>query len=358
MEEKLITAVANHPELYDASCYFYRDRNKKDRAWRHRSEEIGQPVVHKVKVHIVTAGETFGADNVLLSDVKDLAGLQVESTDQQGCSIIILFCPISSCVGSDMKAAMKKVSGDKPVILVLMHHTRNPEYSTCGGNWCSVYQNVVLVVHVLFHESVKGLLRSSKNNEAVQQICNKLLQYSSISRLRNDQGTQDMSQFSRRTVEEAHEVVHKVKVHIVTAGETFGADNVLLSDVRDLAGLQVESTDQQGCSIIILFCPISSCVGSDMKAAMKKVSGDKPVILVLMHHTRNPDYSTCGESQCSVYQNVVLVVHVLFHESVKGLLRSSKNSEAVRQIHYKLLQYSSISRLRNDQGTQDMSQLS
>ncbi|XP_039455735.1 uncharacterized protein LOC120433522 [Oreochromis aureus] len=223
-------------------------------------------VVHKVKVHIVTAGETFGADNVLL---RDLVGLQVESTDQQGCSVIILFCPISSCVGSDMKAAMKKVSGDKPVILVLMHHTRNPDYSTCGESQCSVYQNVVLVVHVLFHESVKGLLPSSKNNEAVQQIHYKLLQYSSISRLRNDQGIQDMSQSSRRTVEEAHEVVHKVKVHIVTAGETFGADNVLL---RDLVGLQVESTDQQGCSIIILFCPISSCVGSDMKAALKKVS--------------------------------------------------------------------------------------
>ncbi|XP_026038204.1 uncharacterized protein LOC113030734 [Astatotilapia calliptera] len=43
MEEKLIRAVANYPELYDASYYFYRDRNKKDRAWRHISEEIGQP---------------------------------------------------------------------------------------------------------------------------------------------------------------------------------------------------------------------------------------------------------------------------------------------------------------------------
>ncbi|XP_039468694.1 uncharacterized protein LOC120440388 isoform X1 [Oreochromis aureus] len=43
MEEKLISAVANHPELYDASCYFYRDSNKKDLAWRHISEEIGQP---------------------------------------------------------------------------------------------------------------------------------------------------------------------------------------------------------------------------------------------------------------------------------------------------------------------------
>uniref|UniRef100_A0AAZ1XST0 MADF domain-containing protein n=1 Tax=Oreochromis aureus TaxID=47969 RepID=A0AAZ1XST0_OREAU len=41
--EKLISSVANRPELYDASCYFYRDRNKKDLAWRHISEEIGQP---------------------------------------------------------------------------------------------------------------------------------------------------------------------------------------------------------------------------------------------------------------------------------------------------------------------------
>ncbi|XP_065326341.1 protein NLRC3-like [Pelmatolapia mariae] len=51
MEEKLITAVANHPELYDASCYFYRDRNKKDLAWRHRSEEIGQPVPELLLLH-------------------------------------------------------------------------------------------------------------------------------------------------------------------------------------------------------------------------------------------------------------------------------------------------------------------
>ncbi|KAL4001580.1 vang-like [Sarotherodon galilaeus] len=34
MEERLINAVANHPELYHTSCFLYRDRNKKDRAWR------------------------------------------------------------------------------------------------------------------------------------------------------------------------------------------------------------------------------------------------------------------------------------------------------------------------------------
>ncbi|CAM4571970.1 unnamed protein product [Leuciscus chuanchicus] len=42
MEEKFILAVSSHPELYDSSSYFYRDRNKKDLAWKRVSEEIGQ----------------------------------------------------------------------------------------------------------------------------------------------------------------------------------------------------------------------------------------------------------------------------------------------------------------------------
>ncbi|XP_055024891.2 uncharacterized protein [Misgurnus anguillicaudatus] len=43
MEERLILSVCSHPELYDTISYFYRDRNKKDLAWKSISEEIGQP---------------------------------------------------------------------------------------------------------------------------------------------------------------------------------------------------------------------------------------------------------------------------------------------------------------------------
>ncbi|ROL08900.1 hypothetical protein DPX16_5236 [Anabarilius grahami] len=42
MEDKLIVAACGHPDLYDVSSYFYRDRNKKDLAWKRISEEIGQ----------------------------------------------------------------------------------------------------------------------------------------------------------------------------------------------------------------------------------------------------------------------------------------------------------------------------
>uniref|UniRef100_UPI003AAF58FD hippocampus abundant transcript 1 protein n=1 Tax=Centroberyx gerrardi TaxID=166262 RepID=UPI003AAF58FD len=43
MEDKLIVAVCGLPELRDTSLLAYRDRNKKERAWRKVNEEVGLP---------------------------------------------------------------------------------------------------------------------------------------------------------------------------------------------------------------------------------------------------------------------------------------------------------------------------
>ncbi|KAK5608951.1 hypothetical protein CRENBAI_017866 [Crenichthys baileyi] len=40
MKDKLIVAVCAHPIIYDTSSYHYRDRNRKDLAWRRISEEV------------------------------------------------------------------------------------------------------------------------------------------------------------------------------------------------------------------------------------------------------------------------------------------------------------------------------
>ncbi|XP_013887091.1 transcription factor Adf-1 [Austrofundulus limnaeus] len=44
MEDKLIVAVCNTPIIYDRSSVLYRDRNKKELAWRRVSEEVGASV--------------------------------------------------------------------------------------------------------------------------------------------------------------------------------------------------------------------------------------------------------------------------------------------------------------------------
>ncbi len=42
MEDKLIVVVCGYPELYDTTSHFYKNRNKKDLAWKKVSEEDGQ----------------------------------------------------------------------------------------------------------------------------------------------------------------------------------------------------------------------------------------------------------------------------------------------------------------------------
>ncbi|XP_032423251.1 uncharacterized protein LOC116722931 [Xiphophorus hellerii] len=130
----------------------------------------------QVKIRVVISGQTFGAHHELLDQLE--RKLKLVHTDRDRNSITILFCPITSRVGSDVEAAMSSLSGDQKVILVLMHHTRDPSYSTAGTDWADVYPNVVSSVHVFFHESVPGLLTCFQNNMAVDQMLRVLSSYS------------------------------------------------------------------------------------------------------------------------------------------------------------------------------------
>ncbi|CAK6974016.1 Hypothetical predicted protein [Scomber scombrus] len=142
----------------------------------------------KVKVYSKVTGKTFGAHQVLLDKVKSMSrSVTVETTeDLQESDIVIAFCPITSRVGSDVEAAMTDITascGQKPVILVLMHHTRDVEYSTEGRRWSDEYNNIVLDVHVLFHETKSGLLMCPKNDQAAGRLQQELQKHADKHRL-------------------------------------------------------------------------------------------------------------------------------------------------------------------------------
>lgn len=63
---------------------------------------------------------------------------------------------------------------------------------------------------------------------------------------------------------------------------------------------------------------------------------DKPVILVLMHHLLEP---TSSVRSCKDHPNVVLQVHVFFHETKSGLLKCIENRVAISDTRKKLLEY-------------------
>ncbi|KAM3860985.1 uncharacterized protein ACN63O_014397 [Diretmus argenteus] len=118
-----------------------------------------------------------------------------------------------------------------------------------------------------------------------------------------------------------------VKVHPIVRGRTFDTHQTLLDRVRDQGGLKLEeTTDNEDCQIIIIFRPVSSRIGSDMEAAMSSIPADKPVILVMMHHTHDINYPT--PRRRLLIPNVVLDVDVLYHEATPGLLKCPKNTQA------------------------------
>ncbi|KAL0967767.1 hypothetical protein UPYG_G00256600 [Umbra pygmaea] len=92
----------------------------------------------------------------------------------------------------------------------------------------------------------------------------------------------------------------------------------------------------QKCDVIIAFCPIVSHAGTDIKAALRKLPDSKPVVLVVLHHTFNPDETVPDSSRLVTSSNVILTVDCLFHESQGGLLECPRNEAAIRDILNKL----------------------
>ncbi|XP_073348865.1 uncharacterized protein [Pagrus major] len=137
------------------------------------------PQPTQVMYKSVVSGKTFGADAQLMKKVEDQCQDSVQFVARsEDHKITVLFCPISSRIGADVDAAMSDVEGDdKQVILVLMHHTREPKSTTNIRTW-SDYKKVVLHVHVYYHETKNGLLSCQQNTDAVSAIRSKLLEYS------------------------------------------------------------------------------------------------------------------------------------------------------------------------------------
>ena len=68
------------------------------------------PPVYTVKVHSFTTGRTCGADGEIREQMENVKWhTNEEITGCQECDIIIVFCPITSRVGSDVEAAMRKI---------------------------------------------------------------------------------------------------------------------------------------------------------------------------------------------------------------------------------------------------------
>ncbi|KAG7460920.1 hypothetical protein MATL_G00204070 [Megalops atlanticus] len=243
--------------------------------------------LNAMKFYTILTGNTFSSHKTFVECLR-AKGCLTEGRNMEECDVILAFCPVSSESGSEIDAALQKIPASKRSILVVMHHTAEPNYTVPEKH---VTSSDVFAVDCLFHET-KGLLKCKCNDEAVDIILKKLDVQLSI---QPNSYLPDLSSWIP-----TWSANPELKVYLVLAGNTLNVHKTFVERLGakvDLAEVQ----NVEECDVILVFCPISSRAGIDIDASLQKIPADKPAILVVMHHTFDPN-QTVPESSRHVRQ--------------------------------------------------------
>ncbi|XP_041660425.1 uncharacterized protein LOC121520916 isoform X2 [Cheilinus undulatus] len=269
--------------------------NRDDILLRAMDEE--RRIVSWRKFYVHLSGRTNDAHLPWVSRFEGIGQVKVDSAEDS--DYILLFCPITSKVGTDISEALENLpAGDKEVILVVMHHTFNRDHVVADSRWQVNDPKVRLVVDTLFFEGCP--LQSNRNEIA----------WDEIKKFLGVCGRAESIQASSGGFIDCLPV-KKFYVHLW--GKTNGAHLSWVSKFEGIGQVKVESLEDS--DYILLFCPIVSRVGADISEALESIpAGDKEVILVVMHHTFDNDHIVADSRRQVNNTNVRLVVDTLFFE--------------------------------------------
>ncbi|XP_064781283.1 uncharacterized protein LOC135505942 isoform X2 [Oncorhynchus masou masou] len=273
-----------------------------------------------MRYYTITTGNTMDSH---IQFMRQLGGGFTEVMSPEQSDVIMAFCPIVSRAGTDIEAAQQQIPEGKDVILVVLHHVLNPDCTAPDSSRLVTRSDVILTVDCLFHESKGGLLNCPRNKAAVGNILNRKPKVVDISIDIPDHRNSPHT-FLRGMV----------RFFIFVVGNTLGA-HVDLTRHLVIRGGCTEVISQEESDVLMAFCPIVSRAGTDIEAALQQIPAGKPVILVVLHHTFNPDYTVPDNSRLVTRGDVILTVDCLFHES-QGLLECHRNEAAVKEILKKL----------------------
>ncbi|KAJ3606846.1 hypothetical protein NHX12_026365 [Muraenolepis orangiensis] len=113
-----------------------------------------------------TVNGSTGVTDAVTAKVKSKGQIEVTSSDQ--CDYILAFCVISTRAGIDIQETKDKCPAGKPVILVLLHHTFDPEKSVFPGPGVTFWDSILLTVDLLFYEG--RLLDCPHNEQELQKV--------------------------------------------------------------------------------------------------------------------------------------------------------------------------------------------
>ncbi|XP_052412151.1 uncharacterized protein si:dkey-27p18.3 isoform X10 [Carassius gibelio] len=298
-----------------------------------------------VKVCIFRTGKTNGCEkdftDMLQSRIENLT--EVGSVDES--NIILVFCPVVSRAVSDIDNALERFNHNtdtKLGVLVVLHHTFDPE-KTVPDSSRYVNRTDILTVDCLFFED-KGLLKCQKNLDAYDKVETWLIQ----------QGRQRGVKKRPREINPGHiqDPQHercklnkkgasltllrnnkpstgKVKVFSILAGNIKSCQKEFFDILRNRTENLEEAHAVDESDVVLVFCPIVYQTGAGIEAALNNLTyptGSKLTVLVVLHHTFDPEKTVPDSSRC-VNRTDILTVDCLFYEDT-GLLKCQKNSDS------------------------------
>ncbi|XP_029966856.1 myosin heavy chain, embryonic smooth muscle isoform-like [Salarias fasciatus] len=103
------------------------------------------------KFFVILTGRTNGAHQSVVKNFKSLG--QTEARSPEDADYCLVFCPISYQVRSAVSEAMEHLPAGKAAVLVVMHHTFNPEQVIPPSRRVVTDRRVRLTVDCLFHQN-------------------------------------------------------------------------------------------------------------------------------------------------------------------------------------------------------------
>ncbi|XP_051265645.1 uncharacterized protein LOC127368643 [Dicentrarchus labrax] len=331
-EGKLLKSNRNDTAWFDVQKYLGVSKVSTFRTMFNSKCDINHELqisVSQKKFFVFLAGKTDDAHLEFVANLKSIGHTEVNSPEES--DYLLVFCPVASRVERDVNEALEDLPGGKPAILVVMHHTFNPDQVLAESRRLVNNPNVELTVDCLFYE---GKLLTSNRNDTAWRDVQKYLGVSKVSTFR--------TMFNSKC-DINHELqisVSQKKFFVFLAGKTDDAHLEFVANLKSIGHTEVNSPEES--DYFLVFCPVASRVGTDVSEALEKLPGGKPTILVVMHHTFNPDQVVADSRRLVDNPNVELTVDCLFHEG--RILKCSCNNDAWLDV----LNYLGVSAFKED----------
>ncbi|TWW53625.1 Fatty acid-binding protein, brain [Takifugu flavidus] len=275
-------------------------------SWRKRPFNLSG-----TKFFVYVASETKNAHMEWVSKMKRVGHTEVNIPEDA--DYYLVFCPVKSQIKTDIDEALEGLPDNKAVILVVMHHTFDPDLVIVESRLQELPRNVRLTVDSLFHQG--RLLWCNRNDIAWNQI-----QKSLNIPIPEPSWTKAVVDLSG------------TKFFVYVASETKNTHMEWVSKMKRVGHTEVNIPEDA--DYYLVFCPVKSRIKTDIDEALEGLPDNKAVILVVMHHTFDPDLVIVESRLQELPRNVRLTVDSLFYQG--RLLRCNRNDIAWNQIQKSL----------------------